>query len=148
MKQGRLADRLEKLESATEGWRKRVTTADAVQFSVAGKMRFDQIDSLNTTTVKPIFESMGNCVSERKKKVPKTKKICRGSLNLLISIELKIKIQSIFTSFYCFTQLKEIVMIPLNILIKNLEKISIKKKKTVLIFPLLFFFYFLFFMDQ
>ncbi|KAF7991845.1 hypothetical protein HCN44_010646 [Aphidius gifuensis] len=72
MKQGRLADRLEKLESATEGWRKRVTTADAVQFSVAGKMRVDQIDK--NIYDKAIFD-MGNCVSERKKKLPKTKEI-------------------------------------------------------------------------
>lgn len=85
MKQGRLADRLEKLESATEGWRKRVTTADAVQFSVAGKMRVDKIDK--NIYDKAIFDiSMGNCVSERKKKVPKTKEINKKGKSIEIYI--------------------------------------------------------------
>ncbi|XP_063981805.1 supervillin [Diachasmimorpha longicaudata] len=70
MSQKKLADRLEKLESAAEGWRKRVATADAVKFSVAGKMKFDQIDTISQNS-KPVFESMGNCSSgERKKKTP------------------------------------------------------------------------------
>ncbi|XP_015120666.1 supervillin [Diachasma alloeum] len=68
--QKKLADRLEKLESAAEGWRKRVATADAVKFSVAGKMKFDQIDTISHNS-KPVFESMGNCSGvERKKKTP------------------------------------------------------------------------------
>ncbi|KAK0182715.1 hypothetical protein PV327_000824 [Microctonus hyperodae] len=72
VKQRRLADRLEKLESAAEGWRKRVTVTDAIKFSVAGKMRVEQPDSFNINS-KPLFDLMGgNCVStDRKKKIPR-----------------------------------------------------------------------------
>ncbi|XP_057338626.1 supervillin isoform X6 [Microplitis mediator] len=70
IKQRRLADRLEKLESAAEGWRKRVVVTDALTFSVAGKMRVELPESLNSHP--KLFDSMGNsCVSDGKKKIPR-----------------------------------------------------------------------------
>lgn len=81
LKQRRLADRLEKLESAAEGWRKRVIVTDAIKFSVAGKMRVEQPDSFNINS-KPLFELMGgNCVStDRKKKIPRGEQFKNGNL--------------------------------------------------------------------
>ncbi|CAD6226854.1 GSCOCG00005946001-RA-CDS [Cotesia congregata] len=76
IKQRRLADRLEKLESAAEGWRKRVVETDAITFSVAGKMRVELPDSI---LPQKLFESMGNCVSDAKKKVPRPEYFRKGN---------------------------------------------------------------------
>ncbi|XP_034940979.1 supervillin-like isoform X2 [Chelonus insularis] len=84
IKQRRLADRLEKLESAAEGWRKRVAVTDALKFSVAGKMRGEQLDTLNLQS-KPFIESMGNCVSDRKKKVPRPEYFKKGDTKDMLS---------------------------------------------------------------
>jgi hypothetical protein len=40
-----LADRLGKLDAATQGWKKRVGPTDAVQFSVAGRMMMEHTQS-------------------------------------------------------------------------------------------------------
>ncbi|XP_044598078.1 supervillin-like isoform X3 [Cotesia glomerata] len=76
IKQRRLADRLEKLESAAEGWRKRVVETDAITFSVAGKMRVELPDSI---LPQKLFESMGNCVSDAKKKIPRPEHFRKGN---------------------------------------------------------------------
>ncbi|XP_075225923.1 uncharacterized protein LOC142327040 [Lycorma delicatula] len=57
-----LAERLDQLQSATHGWKKRVEPSDAVQFSVAGRM------ALSPTAGTALMTSP---VIERKKKAPR-----------------------------------------------------------------------------
>uniref|UniRef100_A0A1B6EEC5 Uncharacterized protein n=1 Tax=Clastoptera arizonana TaxID=38151 RepID=A0A1B6EEC5_9HEMI len=58
-----LAERLGRLESASQGWKKRVVQSDAVQFSVAGRMAL----APSPTPVSPIHSP----AAERKKRMPK-----------------------------------------------------------------------------
>ena len=46
-----LADRLGKLDAATQGWKKRVGPTDAVQFSVAGRMMMEHTQTSGLTCV-------------------------------------------------------------------------------------------------
>ncbi|XP_033229897.1 supervillin-like isoform X2 [Belonocnema kinseyi] len=69
-KHGILADRLGKLESAAESWRKRVAIPDAIKFSVAGKMKDELPETLQTATL-ALKEIQA---SERKKKTPKAER--------------------------------------------------------------------------
>lgn len=64
-----LADRLDKLDAAKEGWRKRVPPSDAVQFSVEGKM-LGKTEGLRRS---PLLQVCTNKApsSDRKKKCPK-----------------------------------------------------------------------------
>ncbi|CAG2069105.1 unnamed protein product, partial [Timema podura] len=58
-----LADRLEKLDQARQGWKKRVEPTDAVKFSVAGKMGLEnKVDTPPLATFSP---------ADRKKRTPK-----------------------------------------------------------------------------
>ncbi|XP_015610082.1 uncharacterized protein LOC107274958 isoform X1 [Cephus cinctus] len=69
IRQGVLADRLGKLESAAEGWRKRVAMPDAVKFSVAGKMKVEQFEGSNSELLSPLVETTRNGCN--RKKVPR-----------------------------------------------------------------------------
>lgn len=62
-----LADCLEKLESATENWKSRIAASDAVNFTVAGKMRV--IQSKDVTS--PFLPKVTADVTSQKKKVPR-----------------------------------------------------------------------------
>nr|XP_033325478.1 supervillin-like isoform X1 [Megalopta genalis]XP_033325479.1 supervillin-like isoform X1 [Megalopta genalis] len=67
IKQGVLADCLGKLESATEGWKKRVATSDAMKFTVAGRMKVELPEKLETGPRSPLVE----VTIDRKKKTPR-----------------------------------------------------------------------------
>ncbi|XP_066588431.1 LOW QUALITY PROTEIN: supervillin-like [Prorops nasuta] len=69
IKQGVLADCLGKLESATEGWRKRIATTDVQKFSVAGKMKIEQNSSLQSDITSPLVEVKN--IIDKKKKTPR-----------------------------------------------------------------------------
>lgn len=62
-KDGSLAERLEKLETASQTWKKRVEPSDAVKFSVAGKMA-------STLSAVPLTLPITSPLSERKKRAP------------------------------------------------------------------------------
>nr|CAD7257279.1 unnamed protein product [Timema shepardi] len=67
-----LADRLEKLDQARQGWKKRVEPTDAVKFSVAGKMGLEnKADTPPLATFSP---------ADRKKRTPKQRRF-RSSLS-------------------------------------------------------------------
>nr|CAD7587262.1 unnamed protein product [Timema genevievae] len=67
-----LADRLEKLDQARQGWKKRVEPTDAVKFSVAGKMGLEnKVDTPPLATFSP---------ADRKKRTPKQRRF-RSSLS-------------------------------------------------------------------
>ncbi|XP_026670337.1 supervillin-like isoform X3 [Ceratina calcarata] len=66
IKQGVLADCLGKLESATEGWKKRIAASDVTKFTVAGKMKVEQPEKLDPAPSSPLIE-----VKDRKKKTPR-----------------------------------------------------------------------------
>ncbi|XP_053980331.1 supervillin-like [Hylaeus volcanicus] len=70
IKQGVLADCLGKLGSATEGWRKRIAASDATKFTVAGKMKVEQPEKLESGPSSPLIEVTGN-IADRKKKTPR-----------------------------------------------------------------------------
>ncbi|XP_065211989.1 uncharacterized protein LOC135839744 isoform X2 [Planococcus citri] len=78
-KDGSLADRLEKLENASQTWKKRVEPSDAVQFSVAGKMASTSSSSSSTistptstssSSLNIATSSVNSPLSERKKRTP------------------------------------------------------------------------------
>lgn len=58
-----LAERLGKLETASQGWKKRIAQSDAVQFSVAGRMAL----APSPIPVSPLHSP----AAERKKRTPK-----------------------------------------------------------------------------
>lgn len=62
---GGLAERLEKLETASQTWKKRIEPSDAVQFSVAGKIA----STLPSTPTTPKLQP-SSPLSERKKRGP------------------------------------------------------------------------------
>ncbi|XP_050573054.1 supervillin isoform X2 [Bombus affinis] len=70
IKQGVLADCLGKLESATEGWKKRIAAPDVTKFTVAGKMKVEQLENLDPGSSSPLIEATGNII-DRKKKTPR-----------------------------------------------------------------------------
>ncbi|KOC65676.1 Supervillin [Habropoda laboriosa] len=70
IKQGVLADCLGKLESATEGWKKRIAASDATKFTVAGKMKVEKPEKLDPGPSSPLIEVTGNII-DRKKKTPR-----------------------------------------------------------------------------
>ncbi|XP_031843852.1 supervillin isoform X2 [Nomia melanderi] len=70
IKQGVLADCLGKLESATEGWKKRVAVSDAMKFTVAGRMKVELPEKLETGPSSPLVEVTGS-IADRKKKTPR-----------------------------------------------------------------------------
>lgn len=70
IKQGVLADCLGKLESATEGWKKRIAVTDVTKFTVAGKMKVEQLENLDPGPSSPLIEVTGN-ITDRKKKTPR-----------------------------------------------------------------------------
>ncbi|XP_017767516.1 PREDICTED: supervillin isoform X2 [Eufriesea mexicana] len=70
IKQGVLADCLGKLESATEGWKKRIAVPDVTKFTVAGKMKVEQQENLDPGPSSPLVEVTGN-ITDRKKKTPR-----------------------------------------------------------------------------
>ncbi|KAF3420188.1 hypothetical protein E2986_05710 [Frieseomelitta varia] len=70
IKQGVLADCLGKLESATEGWKKRIAAPDVTKFTVAGKMKVEQLENLDPGPSSPLIEVTGN-ITDRKKKTPR-----------------------------------------------------------------------------
>nr|XP_012149417.1 PREDICTED: supervillin isoform X3 [Megachile rotundata] len=70
IKQGVLADCLGKLESATEGWRKRIAASDVTKFTVAGKMKVEQPENLDPGPSSPLIEVTGS-IADRKKKTPR-----------------------------------------------------------------------------
>lgn len=70
IKHGVLADCLGKLGSATEGWKKRIAASDATKFTVAGKMKVEQLENLESGPSSPLIEVTGN-IADRKKKTPR-----------------------------------------------------------------------------
>lgn len=68
-----LADCLGKLESATEGWKKRISASDATKFTVAGKMKVEQPENLKSGPSSPLIEVTGN-IMDRKKKTPRAER--------------------------------------------------------------------------
>ncbi|XP_033197297.2 supervillin isoform X3 [Bombus vancouverensis nearcticus] len=70
IKQGVLADCLGKLESATEGWKKRIAAPDVTKFTVAGKMKVEQLENVDPGSSSPLIEATGNII-DRKKKTPR-----------------------------------------------------------------------------
>ncbi|XP_034185902.2 supervillin isoform X1 [Osmia lignaria lignaria] len=70
IKQGVLADRLGKLESATEGWKKRIAASDVTKFTVAGKMKVELPEHLDPGPSSPLIEVTGS-ITDRKKKTPR-----------------------------------------------------------------------------
>ncbi|CAK9816931.1 SVIL [Anthophora plagiata] len=70
IKQGVLADCLGKLESATEGWKKRIAASDATKFTVAGKMKVEKPEKLDPGPSSPLIEVTGS-IADRKKKTPR-----------------------------------------------------------------------------
>jgi len=74
IKSGVLADCMEKLESAVENWKNRIVTPDAINFTIAGKMKMTQ--SKDPSSLFLTEYSMTNTPNQ-KKKIPrwfKTKK--------------------------------------------------------------------------
>ncbi|XP_033608263.1 uncharacterized protein LOC111866670 isoform X5 [Cryptotermes secundus] len=80
-----LADRLGKLDAATQGWKKRVGPTDAVQFSVAGRMMMEHAGSPPLTcagdvTLTPTVPSsppsqlLGHASAERKRRTPRAER--------------------------------------------------------------------------
>ncbi|XP_015515749.2 supervillin isoform X2 [Neodiprion lecontei] len=73
VKQGKLAERLEKLETASEKWRRRVAATDAVQYSIYGKMKVDHSEGLHSTVSSPLIQAIEN-ESSRGKKLPRAER--------------------------------------------------------------------------
>lgn len=80
-----LADRLGKLDAATQGWKKRVGPTDAVQFSVAGRMMMEHTRSSARTctcdvTLTPAVPStpppqlLGQSSADRKRRTPRAER--------------------------------------------------------------------------
>ncbi|KAL6267220.1 hypothetical protein P5V15_000296 [Pogonomyrmex californicus] len=67
VKSGALADCIEKLESAVENWKTRIVTPDAVNFTVAGKMKIAPTKDASS----PFFTEATASGSNQKKKVPR-----------------------------------------------------------------------------
>jgi hypothetical protein len=80
-----LADRLGKLDAATQGWKKRVGTTDAVKFSVAGRMMMEHTHSsvLNcagditltpTASASPLVQLLGYSPVDGKRRTPRAER--------------------------------------------------------------------------
>jgi hypothetical protein len=82
-----LADRLGKLDAATQGWKKRVGPTDAVQFSVAGRMMMEMehtqtsgltcISDITLTTTEPASPPshlLGQSPMDGKRKTPRAER--------------------------------------------------------------------------
>lgn len=67
---GVLANCLEKLESATENWRSRIAASDAINFTVAGKMKVTTNQSMDVVT-SPFLPKATPSVASQKKKMPR-----------------------------------------------------------------------------
>ncbi|XP_011642460.1 supervillin-like [Pogonomyrmex barbatus] len=67
VKSGALADCIEKLESAVENWKTRIVTPDAINFTVAGKMKIAPTKDASS----PFFTEATASGSNQKKKVPR-----------------------------------------------------------------------------
>ncbi|XP_076247383.1 supervillin isoform X2 [Calliopsis andreniformis] len=87
IKQGVLADCIGKLESATEGWKKRISASDATKFTVAGKMKVEQPEKLVSGPSSPLIEVTGN-IADRKKKTPRPERFRarRGYVKDVVSV--------------------------------------------------------------
>lgn len=66
IKSGVLVDCIEKLESATGGWKNRIIAPDAVNFTVAGKMKMARSKDPTST----IFTEIATNTAYQKKKIP------------------------------------------------------------------------------
>jgi len=80
-----LADRLGKLDAATQGWKKRVGPTDAVQFSVAGRMMMEHTRSsvltcagditlTPTVPASPPSQLLGQSPVDGKRKTPRAER--------------------------------------------------------------------------
>lgn len=67
VKSGVLADCIEKLESAAESWKSRIVTPDAINFTVAGKMKVIPSKGANSSFLTETTVNLSN----QKKKVPR-----------------------------------------------------------------------------
>jgi len=67
IKSGVLADCIEKLESATESWKNRIIETDAVNFTVAGKMKVTPSKDVSS----PFLTEVTANISNQKKKIPR-----------------------------------------------------------------------------
>ncbi|XP_011262026.1 uncharacterized protein LOC105254811 isoform X2 [Camponotus floridanus] len=67
LKSGVLADCIEKLESSMESWKNRIVIPDAINFTVAGKMKVVQSKDENSSF---LTDTIAN-ISNQKKKVPR-----------------------------------------------------------------------------
>ncbi|KAK2589098.1 hypothetical protein KPH14_001925 [Odynerus spinipes] len=70
IRQGVLADRLGKLESAAEGWKKRITAPDAIKFTVAGKMKVEKTEHLEEVSSTLFTEVTSNITDKKKRPRP------------------------------------------------------------------------------
>ncbi|KMQ92654.1 supervillin-like isoform x1 protein, partial [Lasius niger] len=80
IKSGVLADCIEKLESSMESWKSRIVTPDAINFTVAGKMKVVRSKDDNSSF---LTETTTNILNQ-KKKIPrpqrfKTRKVAKNS---------------------------------------------------------------------
>lgn len=67
IKSGVLADCIEKLESATESWKSRIVIPDAINFTVAGKMKVTPSKDASS----PFLTEVTANISNQKKKIPR-----------------------------------------------------------------------------
>jgi hypothetical protein len=77
-----LADRLDKLDAATQGWKKRVGQTDAMKFSVAGRMMMEHTQSsvlncagdITLTPTPPASPLLGYSPVDGKRKTPRAER--------------------------------------------------------------------------
>ncbi|KAI4497986.1 hypothetical protein M0802_006810 [Mischocyttarus mexicanus] len=70
IRQGVLADCLGKLESAAEGWKKRIAAPDAIKFTVAGKMKVEKTETLEESSSSLRIEVTNNIADKKKRPKP------------------------------------------------------------------------------
>ncbi|XP_043497626.1 supervillin-like isoform X2 [Polistes fuscatus] len=70
IRQGVLADCLGKLESAAEGWKKRIAAPDAIKFTVAGKMKVEKTEILEESSSSLRIEVTNNIADKKKRPRP------------------------------------------------------------------------------
>lgn len=94
---GKLAERLEKLETASEKWKKRVAAPDAVQYSIYGKMKVDHSEGLQSAVLSPLIQAVEND-SNKGKKLPRAErfKVERGNFFFPFSVFFKPKTNLLF----------------------------------------------------
>jgi hypothetical protein len=106
-----LADRLGKLDAATQGWKKRVGPTDAVQFSVAGRMMMEHTKSSLLTTcasdvtltptisTSPPVQLLGHSSADRKRRTPRAERF-RSKAGKLASCTCSINVNTVAEAYH------------------------------------------------